>query len=113
MADAEHIQVQPTDLHYTGHQLNGMSTDCDTTFSTAHSGIETAVASGWVGASATAMSSRLDTMRASAQSITTRLGDHSTHMHSAGNSYTHTDDGSAHSLGSSIKGGPGDTELRL
>lgn len=96
------VRVEPADLHMAGAHLADWHTDCNSLFEHAHSGIEDAVGSGWVGSSAQAMASKLDAMRTSATTVTDRLADHSSQLHSAGHRYTMTDDDSAHGLGSGL-----------
>ncbi|MGC4962951.1 WXG100 family type VII secretion target [Gordonia sp. DT101] len=106
------VTVSPDDLHRDGYRLAGWQSESDDVYSGAHAEIESAVASGWVGASAAAMSSRVESMRAAAETLTTRMGDHSTHFRTSAVHYTTTDDSSAGRI-ETVTAQPGESTLNL
>ena len=90
MGDSLH--VDPLDLHHSGKRTAELHQDSRQTFSRAHAEASDAVAAGWVGSSAEAMSAYLEDSRAAAAQITAQLSAHATHFHSAASGYTTTDE---------------------
>lgn len=88
----QNLRVDPADLHHAGHQIGGWHVDTHDSFTTAHAGIASSVASGWIGSSAEAMSARLASMRTAGTAITSNLNSHSEHMASSATNYETTDD---------------------
>ncbi|GAA3717528.1 WXG100 family type VII secretion target [Gordonia hankookensis] len=109
---SDQVAVSPDDLHHDGYRLAGWQSESDDVYSGAHAQIESAVASGWVGASAAAMSTRLESMRSAAQALTTRIGDHSTHFRTSAAHYTNTDQSSAGRI-EATTAQPGESTLNL
>ncbi len=88
----DHVSADIGDLHHAGHQFAQWHSATDEKFAAAHRSIEESVQSGWVGASAEAMTARLETMRTAGTAITENLNGHSTHMTSAAVRYSTTED---------------------
>ena len=65
----DHVEVDVTELHHTGHQIANWHLDTERAFTDDHQAIEESVASGWVGSSADAMNQRLQSMRAAGTAI--------------------------------------------
>ncbi|QKT08853.1 hypothetical protein HUN08_17785 [Gordonia sp. X0973] len=78
-------------LHHSGHKCNTMHIETHEVMRSACSGIESAVDSGWIGASAEAMRSRLEAIRTAGTHITGQLNEHSGRFHSTAASYTTTE----------------------
>ena len=85
------LRVDPLDLHHSGKRTAELHRDSQDTFARAHAEASGAVAAGWVGNSAEAMSAYLEEARAAAAEITAQLSEHSTHFHAAATGYTSTD----------------------
>ncbi|MGC5258243.1 WXG100 family type VII secretion target [Gordonia sp. DT218] len=100
----EHVNVDPADLRYGAHQLGGWHDDTAEIFDSGHRRVGEASA-GWVGASAAALTERLDALRASAEAVTTRLGDHSTKFALSAHKFESQDESSGEAISQVIPAG--------
>ncbi|WP_353507147.1 WXG100 family type VII secretion target [Gordonia sp. ABSL11-1] len=105
----EHVKVDPADLRYGAHQLNGWHDDTSRVFESGHEQLGEA-ASGWVGASAAALGEKLDSLRTSATAVTARLGDHSARFSASAITYETEDTSSANSIARAPARGSGSTD---
>ncbi|MCR5980323.1 hypothetical protein GDN83_21715 [Gordonia jinghuaiqii] len=71
---SDKVSVDLVELRYGGHQLGSWHVETSHTFDRGLRRVAEATESGWVGASARALAEKLDTLQASAQTVTARLG---------------------------------------
>ncbi|SIS23953.1 WXG100 family type VII secretion target [Williamsia sterculiae] len=89
------MQVRTASLQHSGQRVASLHADTQQACSSAHQQIESAVSSGWIGASAGAMQARLASMRAAADQVTSRMNDHAVAFHASANEYSNSDESSA------------------
>ena len=84
---SDNVSVDLVELRYGGHRLGGWHVESSGTFDGGFRQLAEAAETGWVGASAKALAEKLETLQASAQSVTARLGQHGAGFISAANTY--------------------------
>ena len=84
---SEKVSVELVELRYGGHQLGGWHVETSDTFDRGLRRVAEATESGWVGASARALAEKLDTLHASAQTVTARLGSNASGFITAADSF--------------------------
>ncbi|WP_431309422.1 WXG100 family type VII secretion target [Gordonia sesuvii] len=89
----DHVKVDPAELRFGSHLVAGWHDDTVQVFDSGHSRIDEA-SSGWVGASASALAERMDSLKSSARAVTSRMNDHSTKFALSADEYETQDESS-------------------
>ncbi|QMU22126.1 hypothetical protein [Gordonia rubripertincta] len=84
---SDKVSVDLVELRYGGHQLSGWHVESSDTFGVGFRRVAEAAETGWVGASAKALSEKLDALQASARAVTIRLGENASGFVHAASTY--------------------------
>lgn len=98
---SEPLHVNPIDLHMSADHMSVHHTDLRTAHAAAASDIE-AAQSGWVGASAAALQTKLAEWQGTTEQLCERIADHEQSFRAAGNAYQSADGDSAKSITSRV-----------